>query len=74
VPAAVVIALIVLAREFGGSRRAELIAAATHFRGCHLEARIHTGVDNDEDGEDVAVCRAPRRPWALEWPSLRFLG
>jgi hypothetical protein len=47
---------------------------ATHFRGCHLAARIHTGVDNDEDGEDVAVCRAPRRPWALEWPSLRFLG
>jgi hypothetical protein len=47
-----------------------------HFRDCRLVARIQNsaGVDNDEDGEPVAVCRGPRRPWALEWPSLRFLG
>ena len=49
---------------------------AAHFRGCTTAAEIQNsaGVDNDEDGEPVAVCRGPRRLWALEWPSLRFLG
>ena len=49
---------------------------AAHFRGCTAAAEIQNsaGVDNDEDGEPVAVCRGPRRSWALEWPSLRFLG
>ena len=49
---------------------------ARHFRGCRLAARIHNsaGVDNDEDGQHVAICQGPREPWALEWPSLRFLG
>jgi 4-amino-4-deoxy-L-arabinose transferase-like glycosyltransferase len=47
---------------------------AAHFRGCVVAARINTGVDNDEDGEAVSVCRAPKRSWAREWPSLRHLG
>jgi 4-amino-4-deoxy-L-arabinose transferase-like glycosyltransferase len=46
------------------------------LRGCGLAARIDDGVgiDNDEQGEPVDVCRGPRRPWSQEWSAVRHLG
>jgi hypothetical protein len=32
------------------------------------------GVDNDENGEVVYLCRGQVRPWAAIWPELRHLG
>jgi 4-amino-4-deoxy-L-arabinose transferase-like glycosyltransferase len=55
-----------------GLRPAEI----THLRGCRVAARIdnRAGVDNDERGKAVLVCRGPRRPWSRAWPALRHLG
>jgi hypothetical protein len=49
---------------------------AARLRGCRLAARIDNGVgvDNEEQGSAVMVCRGPRRPWSREWPALRHLG
>jgi 4-amino-4-deoxy-L-arabinose transferase-like glycosyltransferase len=49
---------------------------AAQLRGCRLVARIDNpaGVDNEERGRAVMVCRGPRRPWSREWPALRHLG
>ena len=49
---------------------------AEHFRGCRVAARIdnRAGIDNEERGGPVTVCRGPRRPWSREWPALRRLG
>ncbi|HKP90039.1 MAG TPA: hypothetical protein VJT75_08705, partial [Thermoleophilaceae bacterium] len=43
---------------------------------CRRVARIGNGagVDNDEEGAPVVVCRGPRRPWSAAWPALRHLG
>lgn len=51
-------------------------ADAAHLRGCRVAARIdnRAGVDNDERGKAVLVCRGPRRPWSRAWPALRHLG
>jgi 4-amino-4-deoxy-L-arabinose transferase-like glycosyltransferase len=48
----------------------------SHFRGCHLVARIDNlaGIDNDERGEAVDQCAGPRAPWSVIWPTLRHLG
>jgi 4-amino-4-deoxy-L-arabinose transferase-like glycosyltransferase len=56
-----------------GLRPAEI---AAQLRGCRLAARIddRAGVDNEERGRAVMVCRGPRRPWSQEWPALRRLG
>lgn len=45
------------------------------FASCRVEARLddHVGVDNEEQGEPVAVCRGPRMPWTALWPRLRHL-
>ncbi|WP_336081050.1 glycosyltransferase family 39 protein [Nocardia sp. SSK8] len=32
------------------------------------------GIDNDEQGSPLYVCREPRRPWSELWPHLRALG
>ena len=49
---------------------------APHLRDCTVAARIknRAGVDNDERGEPIMVCRGPRRPWSWEWPALRRFG
>jgi hypothetical protein len=49
---------------------------AAHLHDCRVVARIDNdaGVDNEEQGEAVMVCRGPRRPWSQEWPALRNLG
>jgi 4-amino-4-deoxy-L-arabinose transferase-like glycosyltransferase len=47
-----------------------------HLRACRVAARIDNGVgvDNDEQGTRVLVCRGPARSWRQEWPALRHLG
>jgi 4-amino-4-deoxy-L-arabinose transferase-like glycosyltransferase len=49
---------------------------AAHLRGCRVAARIdnRAGVENDERGKAVMICRGPRRLWSREWPGLRHLG
>jgi 4-amino-4-deoxy-L-arabinose transferase-like glycosyltransferase len=49
---------------------------AAHLHDCRVVARIDNdaGVDNEEQGEAVMVCRGPRRPWSQQWPALRNLG
>lgn len=47
-----------------------------HLDGCRVAARINNtaGIGNDERGAPVMICQGPRRPWSLEWPSLRSYG
>lgn len=49
---------------------------AAHLEGCRVVARIDNSgdVDNDEQGEPVMLCRAPRGSWSEQWPELRHLG
>lgn len=49
---------------------------ARHLRDCRVAARIdnRAGVENQEQGRPVYVCRAPRRPWPEVWPALRRFG
>ena len=49
---------------------------ATTLRDCRLRARIDDGVgiDNDEQGAPVDVCRGPQRPWSAEWSAVKHLG
>ncbi|VFA90549.1 Uncharacterised protein [Nocardia farcinica] len=32
------------------------------------------GIDNDEQGAPLFLCRSVRAPWAQLWPSMRHLG
>lgn len=43
------------------------------FRSCTVEAHLHNrvGVDNEEQGEPVAVCRDPIGGWSRVWPTIR---
>jgi hypothetical protein len=45
------------------------------FSGCREAAVVDNGVglDNEEQGGLVFVCRAPARPWSALWPELRHL-
>jgi 4-amino-4-deoxy-L-arabinose transferase-like glycosyltransferase len=49
--------------------------AADLFASCEIRDRLDSGtdVDNEEQGEPVAVCRDPREPWSQTWPGLRHL-
>ena len=46
------------------------------FGSCRLAARVDNGVglDNEEQGTAVRVCRDRRLPWAELWPQVRRLG
>ncbi|KRE42718.1 hypothetical protein ASG74_10100 [Knoellia sp. Soil729] len=46
------------------------------FTKCTAVTRLETpdGVDNDEDGAAVQVCRGLVRPWGQAWANLRRLG
>jgi 4-amino-4-deoxy-L-arabinose transferase-like glycosyltransferase len=46
------------------------------FGSCTIQARLDdgVGVDNEEQGEPVAICREPNLDWATLWPKLRHLG
>lgn len=50
--------------------------AAEWFGRCKTVARIDNGVglDNEEQGAPVQVCRDRKRPWAQLWPQIRHLG
>jgi len=43
------------------------------FRSCAVVARLdnEVGVDNEEQGEPIAVCRNPIGGWATVWPDVR---
>lgn len=45
----------------------------TWFRSCEVVHAITNpaNIDNEENGEPISVCRAPRRPWSQIWPELR---
>jgi hypothetical protein len=51
-------------------------ANLARLRDCRVVARIDNGlgIDNDEQGTRVDVCRGPVRSWSQEWPALRHLG
>ncbi len=44
--------------------------------GCSREATLRSSfdVDNEENGQAVWICRAPLRPWADLWPTLRHVS
>ena len=45
------------------------------FRSCTIRSHLDNGidVDNEEQGEPVAVCRDPIGGWSHIWPALRHL-
>ena len=45
------------------------------FGSCEVVARLDNGVgvDNEEQGAPVALCRDPRMPWSALWPRFRHL-
>ena len=49
---------------------------AQHFVACRLAARVdnRAGIDNDERGEQIEICRGARRPWSQMWTNLKHLG
>ncbi len=49
--------------------------ARSHFGSCRIADRLDNGldVDNEEQGQPVAVCESPRGGWAAVWPSLKHL-
>jgi hypothetical protein len=53
----------------------QLPAAERLFASCVTVAVLDNGVgvDNEEQGQPVAVCRDPAQPWADLWPQLRHL-
>jgi hypothetical protein len=46
------------------------VAASGWFAGCTTVGRLDNGVgvDNEEQGRPIMVCREPREPWHLLWP------
>jgi hypothetical protein len=53
----------------------QLKQARDHFRSCVTTGRLDNGlgVDNEEQGLPVAVCRGPVGGWDAVWPVLRHL-
>jgi hypothetical protein len=49
--------------------------ALAEFASCSTEARLDNGVgvDNEEQGRSVQVCRGPRASWQVLWPQFRHL-
>lgn len=50
----------------------ELDRAVTLFDSCHAVGRLDNDVDvdNEEQGEPIAICRTPIGGWAAVWPKL----
>ena len=46
---------------------------STHFDDCQRMATMDNGVgvDNEEQGSVVALCRVPAAGWAALWPTLQ---
>lgn len=51
----------------------QLAEARSHFLSCVTAGRLdnEVGVDNEEQGEQIAVCRGVIGGWAKVWPALR---
>lgn len=49
---------------------------APYFSSVTLAARIHNrgGVENDEEGAPLWICRGQRAPWPRIWPAFRHYG
>jgi Dolichyl-phosphate-mannose-protein mannosyltransferase len=47
-----------------------------YFTGCRTVAHIDSGlgIDNQEQGQAISVCRGLREPWTVIWPRLRHLS
>jgi hypothetical protein len=45
------------------------------FGDCHVVAHLdnNVGVDNEEQGEPVAICNSPKASWPALWPKLHHL-
>jgi 4-amino-4-deoxy-L-arabinose transferase-like glycosyltransferase len=54
---------------------AQLATARDRFSECRIEARLDNGVhvENEEQGQPVAVCSGPVGGWAAAWPDFRHL-
>ena len=55
---------------------AQLSRLAGEFTTCSVADRLDSGmaVDNEEEGQPIAVCTGPKRDWARLWPVLRHLS
>lgn len=53
----------------------QLPAVQDLFASCQVMARLDNGagVENEEQGQPVAVCRGPVGPWSVLWPRFRHL-
>jgi hypothetical protein len=53
----------------------QYVEAGRWFRTCTVRARLDDGmdVDNEEQGEPIAVCHGPVAPWPRLWPRLHHL-
>ncbi len=51
----------------------QLDVAQAQFTSCTVRARLRNaaGVDNEEEGQPVAICRGPRHGWATMWPEFQ---
>jgi hypothetical protein len=51
------------------------LPVARQFFDCRTVARLDNGVgvDNEEQGEPVAICTGPTQPWPQLWDALRHL-
>ena len=48
-------------------------ALSRRFASCAVAVDLDNGVDipNEEQDNDVRVCRDPRRPWSVMWPEFQ---
>jgi 4-amino-4-deoxy-L-arabinose transferase-like glycosyltransferase len=48
---------------------------ADRFASCQVKARLDNriGVDNEEQGQPVRICRGPREPWRRLWADFKHL-
>ena len=55
---------------------AQLPRVAEEFTTCTVADRLDSGVavDNEEEGQPIAVCTGPKQDWATLWPVLRHLA
>ncbi len=53
----------------------QLDAVRDLFGSCDVVARLDNavGVDNEEQGAPLAICRDPHQPWSALWPRFRHL-
>jgi 4-amino-4-deoxy-L-arabinose transferase-like glycosyltransferase len=54
----------------------QLSRVAGEFTACHTMDHLDSGfdVDNEEEGQPVAVCTGPRKSWQTLWPVIRHLS